>query len=293
MSLSRRDFFIGAGSAIALTACGGVTAPSRQISKIGIQTYTFRDMLAQDFRGTFQMLKDIGYDYVELNGRNYADRTPEELKAVLDDIGLPSPATHIGYGDLRDNVPGLIKTANTLGCEYVILPYIADEERSLEDWKRHASLMNASGERLADAGLKFAYHNHQFEFDDLGGGTTAMELLMNETDPRFVCFELDFFWAYLAKQDIPALFRKYPGRFHLSHVKDMKGDPDTAVGMAYETIHQELMVDVGQGDIPFAEYLALNDVSGMTYFIAEHDGPKKPYAQAAKNMYQGMKDIRF
>lgn len=293
MAFSRRDFLIGTGTAVALSACGGAKAPLRQVDKVGIQTYTFRNMLGQDFRGTFQMLKDIGYDYVELNERNYRDNTPEELKSILDDVGLPSPATHISYDNLRDNVPGLISTAKALNCEYMILPYIAEDARSLEDWKRHIALMNMAGEKLADEGVKFAYHNHQFEFYDLGGGTSAMELLMNETDPRFVNFELDFFWANLAKVDIPALFKAYPGRFPLSHVKDMKGDPDTAQTMSYEEIHQTLMVDVGQGDSPFEDYLALNDTSGMKYFIAEHDGPSTPYRQAAENMYKGMKALRF
>jgi sugar phosphate isomerase/epimerase len=304
MTLSRRNLLVGSGAALALTACGGgvserveATTPvaKRQIEKIGLQTYTFREALGQDFRGTLQMIKDVGYDYVELNERNYAEKTPSELKALLDEIGLPSPATHISYDNLENNVSGLIETAKTLQTEYMILPYIADDQRSLEDWKRHAALLNSAGEKLADQGVKLAYHNHQFEFDDLGGGTTAMEILMNETDPRYNNFELDFFWANLAKQDIPALLRKYPGRFPLSHVKDMKGSPDVAIAenYSYEDIHQKLMVDVGQGDSPFDTYLALNDISGMTYFIAENDGPKKPYRQSAVNMYEGMKSIRF
>jgi sugar phosphate isomerase/epimerase len=122
-----------------------------------------------------------------------------------------------------------------------------------------------------------------------------MEILMTETDPCFNNFELDFFWANMAKIDIPALIRRYPGRFHLSHIKDMKGSPDEAIAKeyGYEKIHQTLMVDVGQGDSPFEDYLALNHLSGMTYFIAEHDGPSVPYAQSAKNMYEGVKALRF
>lgn len=297
MTFSRREILAGSGAALALTACGETgTPPSmNRIEKVGLQTYTFRDMLSEDFRGTFEMIKKTGYDYVELNERNYQVRTPEELKSILDDIGLPSPATHISYDNLQDDVPGLIKTAKALQLEYMILPYIAEDQRTLEDWKRHAALLNSGGEKLSDAGVKLAYHNHQFEFDDLGGGTTAMEILMTETDPRFNNFELDFFWANLAKIDIPALLRCYPGRFHLSHIKDMKGSPNIAVenNLSYQEIHQTLMVDVGQGDTPFEDYLALNGTSGMKHFIAEHDGPRAPYAQSAKNMYEGIKALRF
>lgn len=296
MIFSRRELLVGSGAALAFTACAATgTHTANRVEKVGLQTYTFRDMLAKDFRGTFEMIKNQGYDYVELNERNYQDNSPAELKAILDDIGLPSPATHISYENLDNDISGLISTAKTLNCEYMILPYIQDDQRALEDWKRHAKLLNKAGEKLADEGVKLAYHNHQFEFDDLGGGTTAMEILMTETDPRYNNFELDFFWANMAKIDITALIRRYPGRFHLSHIKDIKGSPDEAIakGYSYEKIHQTLMVDVGQGDTPFEDYLALNHLSGMKYFIAEHDGPSVPYDQSAKNMYEGVKALRF
>lgn len=294
MIFSRREVLTGSCAALALSACKGV-ASKRGLEKVGLQTYTFREMLAQDFRGTFEMIKNQGYDYVELNERNYQGNSQEDLKALLDDVGLPSPATHISYENLKNDVTGLISTAKTLQCEYMILPYIQEDQRTFEDWKIHAALLNSAGEKLADEGVKLAYHNHQFEFDDLGGGTTAMEVLMTETDPRFNNFELDFFWANMAKVDILALMRRYPGRFHLSHIKDMKGSPDVAIkeGFGYEKIHETLMVDVGKGDTPFEDYLAVNEISGMRYFIAENDGPKAPFAQSAKNMYEGMKALRF
>lgn len=295
MGFSRRELLIGSGAAVALAACGGIAATAGRVESVGLQTYTFREMFGQDFRGTFEMIKEVGYDYVELNERNYSDRTPEELKTILNDVGLPSPVTHISYNNLQNDVPGLIRTAKTLGCEYMVLPYISEDQRALADWKRHAALLNSAGEKLANEGVKLAYHNHQFEFDDLGGGTTAMEILLTETDPRFNNFQLDFFWANLAKIDIPALLKRYPGRFQLSHIKDMKGSPDEAIknNLSYEEIHQTLMVDVGKGDTPFAEYLALNEISGMKYFIAEHDGPSQPYRQSAENMYEGVKALRF
>ncbi len=296
MILSRREFLAASSAALSLTACSPKPASaSRRVEKAGLQTYTFRNALAQDFKGTFEMIKAAGFDYVELNERNYQDSSEDTLKALLDDLGLPCPATHISYDNLKNNVAGLIKTAKILGCEYMILPYIGEDQRSLEQWKQHALLLNSAGEQLADAGVKLAYHNHQFEFDDLGGGTTAMDILMHETDPRYNNFELDFFWANLAKIDIPALLRQYPGRFPLSHIKDMKGTPDKAIAenYSYEKIHQTLMVDVGLGDTPFEDYLALNDISGMKYFIAENDGPKMPYDQSARNMYKGVKAIRF
>jgi len=99
----------------------------------------------------------------------------------------------------------------------------------------------------------------------------------------------------LASQDIPALIKRYPGRFTLSHIKDMRGDPQAAIarGDSYETITNTIMVDVGTGTTPFTDYFALNDISGMKYFIAEHDSPKPPYERAVKTSLDNIRAMRF
>lgn len=300
--LSRRNILVGAGSVIALTACGQTSSTGTakttiksvgKISKVGIQTYTLRKALAEDFKGTFQMIKDVGYDYVELNERNFSEKTPAELKAMLDDIGLPAPASHIDYSRVVNETDDIIAAAKTLGAKYMVVPYMSEDQRSLEDWKRHAAALNLAGEKFADAGLRLAYHNHQFEFDDLGGGTTAMEILMNETLLDNLDFELDFFWANLASVDIPALMRRYPSRFKLCHIKDLKGDPKSAATMSYEEIGSQLMVNVGEGDTNFEALFALNDISGLEYFITEHDQPKMPYKNAIATSLQSVRNMEF
>jgi sugar phosphate isomerase/epimerase len=302
--LSRRTVLTGAGSALTLAACrkadgpaavqqgkelaGKAMSAANKIDKVGIQSYTLRAMMEEDFRGTFQMIKDVGYDYVELNGRNWAQVSPADLKEMLDEIGLPSPAAHISYDDtVPADLSPLIGTAKTLGLKYAVVPYMADDQRSLDDWKRHAKVMNLAGQKLADAGLRLAYHNHQFEFEDLGGGTTAMDILMNETAPENLDFELDIFWTNLASVNIETLFKRYPGRFKLCHVKDMKGDPNVFLktNPSYEEIGQNYMVNVGEGDTDFAAIFAMNELSGLEYFITEHDQPKRPYeASIAKSL---------
>ncbi len=300
--LSRRAILSGAGSALALTACGQGTAsgPAKtgvkaagKINKVGIQTYTLRKALAEDFEGTFQMIKDVGYDYVELNERNFTEKTPAELKAMLTDIGLPCPASHIDYNRVVNETEAIIAVAKTLDAKYMVVPYMADDQRSLEDWKRHAAALNLAGEKFADAGLRLAYHNHQFEFDDLGGGTTAMEVLMDGTTSKTLDFELDIFWASLASIDIAALMRRYPKRFKLCHVKDLKGDPASAATMTYEEVGNQLMVNVGEGDTDFEAIFALNDISGMEYFITEHDQPKMPYRSAIQTSLGAVRAMRF
>ncbi len=303
---SRRTIMTGAASAVALAACGQntgtetakeamtkVAVGKRKIDKIGIQSYTLRKALAEDFKGTFQMIKDVGYDYVELNERNFSEKSPQQLKAILDEIGLPSPSSHINYDRVIGETDAIIAAAKTLGAKYMVVPYMADDQRSLEDWKRHAKAMNIAGEKFADAGLRLAYHNHQFEFDDLGGGTTAMEILLNETSADNLDFELDLFWAALASVDVPSLVLQGEGRFKLCHIKDLKGDPKLAQEMSYDEIGNNLMVNVGEGQLDFESLFAMNDVSGLEYFIAEHDHPKMPYRDAIATSYNAIRSMRF
>jgi sugar phosphate isomerase/epimerase len=297
LPLNRRNFLAASSAALLAAACkpATVTTAGRQkISQVGLQTYTLREALAVDFVGTFQMIKDVGFDFVELNGRNFADRAPSELRKILDDVGLPAPATHVDYNSLSETPSELADVAATLGCDYVILPWVGDDQRSADDYKRHAEMLNTASDVLGQSGVNVAYHNHHFEFFDLGNGTNGLDILLTETDPNRVSFELDLFWAALAGVDIPALFKAHPGRFKLCHIKDMSGDPAAyAASLDFATTVQGLMVNVGEGTLPFESYFAENSVSGMEYFIAEHDNPPQPYRQSIQTSYAAVKAMRF
>ncbi len=308
MIYNRRAMLTLGAGALALSACGksdggatediplkGGKTAGNMIRKVGIQTYTLREAMDVDFSGTLKMIKDAGYDYVELNERNYADRTPAELNTALDLAGLPSPVTHMSIETIRNDLASGILAAKTLGIEIAFVPYIAEEERGLEHWKAHARTLNSAGRVMRDEGVKLGYHNHQFEFDDLGGGTTAMQVLMDNTDPDLVCFELDIYWAVLGKVDPVELIRRYSGRFKACHVKDMSGDPWAAIAKdaSYPELIRDYMVNVGEGDIDFERIFALNDISGMEYFIAEHDQPKAPYNKAITTSLNNIRAMRF
>jgi len=291
-----RRLFMGAGAAaLGLAACsGGAKVATGKIDKVGIQTYTLREIFEPDPVGTLEMIKEVGYDYVELNGRNFAERPAEDLAAMVKDAGLPSPATHISY-DAAVNAPeNVAKGCQTLGCKYAIVPWINDDQRKKEDWIRHAAALEASGKIMNENGVRLAYHNHQFEFDDLGGGETAMDILLDQTTPENMDFELDLFWSALASASIPALFKKGQGRFKLCHIKDMKGDPKAYnESRDYGNISKQLMVNVGEGELPFESWFAMNDISGMEYFIAEHDNPVKPFRNSIKTSHDAIRAMRF
>jgi len=293
---SRRLFMGASAAAIGLTACNGgnTKVATRTIDKIGIQTYTLREIFEPDPVGTLKMIKEVGYDYVELNGRNFAERSVESLAAMINDAGLYSPATHISYDAVVKTPEVTAKGCELLGCKYAIVPWIAEDQRSKEDWYRHAKTLNEAGKIMRDNGVRLAYHNHQFEFDDLGGGETAMDILMDQTSPDNMDFELDLFWTALASAGIPALFKKGQGRFKLCHIKDMKGDPKPYYeSRDYSNISKQLMVNVGEGELPFESWFALNDISGMEYFITEHDNPVKPFRNAIKVSHDSVRAMRF
>lgn len=302
MTINRRHFLGTSGAMMLLSGCHvtnsqnqtTASVPSRSLDKVGIQTYTLREAMGEDFVGTLQMIKDVGYDYVELNGRNFADRSPAELKQILNDIGLPSPITHVDYDSLANKTSELADVASVLGCEHVILPWVGDDQRGLDDFKAHAEMLNRAGDALKASNIKVGYHNHQFEFFDLGGGQTGMNTLLLETDPDLVSFELDLFWAALSGTDIVELFKTHPGRFNMCHVKDLAGDASPyRSSVDFPTIVQALMVNVGEGILPFEEYFAANEISGMEYFIAEHDNPPRPFRQSVQTSHDAMRQMRF
>ena len=294
---SRRTFLATSASAMAVSACQPIKSQpvaSRKIDQIGIQTYTLRDSMQADMPATLAMIKRAGYDYVELNRRDFSEISPLTLIDRVKTAGLYAPSTHLSYEPVRTATSDMVAICKTLGCEYGIVPWMDESQRELEDWKRHARVFNEAGKIFADNGLRLAYHNHQFEFDDLGGGTTAMQVLLEDTNPDFVDFQLDIFWAVLGGIDLSELFNTNPSRFKLSHIKDMKGDPATYKNSRdYGDISKSIMVNVGEGNIDFASVFALNETSGMEFFITEHDALQTPFEASITTSHDAVRALRF
>lgn len=259
--MDRRSFL--SSSAVALgglaafgPAFGAVRAdvPAR----LGVQLYTVRDILPNDFIGVLEAIKRMGYAEVEFH--DYFEREPRVVRAVLDDIGLTAPATHVGIDALRNDFDATMETANVVGHDYVILPWLPDDQRptSLDGYRRLAEELNGWGERAQAAGVQIAYHNHDFEFtvfeDGMGYAT-----MLGETDPDLVDFELDLFWVTEAGYDPVEFFESHPGRFPLFHVKDRTADGT--------------MASVGAGAIDFARIFDHAEQAGLKHAIVEHDNP--------------------
>lgn len=275
--VSRRALLGGAAAALVLpvAACGrgGDTAAAQNgARKIGIQLYTLRDSMAQDVSSTLARVAGIGYREVEFAG--YFDRSPAEVRQSLDAEGLAAPSAHVSAAAIDADIDAVIEAAGVVGHEWIVIPWLPVDKRTLEDYRQWADFFNRAGERVRSAGLKLAYHNHDFEFETVDGAV-PFDLLMERTDPGLVSFELDLFWARKAERDIIALLGQAPERFPLCHVKDMS--PDGA------------MVDVGAGVIDFAQIFSRRE-SRFAHFFVEHDQPAAPF-ESARTSYGNLSSI--
>ena len=265
--VTRRSFLydmaaIGVGTSV-MSACasalsrGGTPKPSA--NHIGLQLYTVRDQLEKDFDGTLAKVAQIGYTNMEFAG--YYNRTPEQVRATLDRLGLVSTSSHIGANLMRQDAAAQIRAAKIIGQEYITLPsYPFARDGGIDAWKKGAAEFNQWGAMCRDAGIRLAYHNHAPEFAKVEGGPTGYDVLMRETDPSLVDFEMDLYWTAYADQDPLALFAKYPGRFAMWHVKDLQVTGTT-----------KGMTPVGLGSLDFKNYFAHARESGLKHFFVEHD----------------------
>ncbi len=254
----------------------GVQEASSVLSHPGVQLYTLRTLLEDDFPGTLRQVAEIGYDEVEFAG--LYERDPADIRTLLDEIGLRAPSGHVPLEAMQNDLDGTIEAAKTLGHEYLVVPYLTEDQRSsLDTYRALADTFNDLGARCQEAGLRFGYHNHDFEFETFGGEEPAYDVLLENTDPDLVSFELDLYWIAKAGRDPLDYFERYAGRFPLFHVKDMAEDGSLA--------------DVGSGTIDFARIFAQAEKAGLEHAFVEHDQPEDPLA-SIRASYARIEELR-
>ncbi|MEM8634330.1 MAG: sugar phosphate isomerase/epimerase [Pseudomonadota bacterium] len=255
-----------------------VAQVERSLTDIGVQLYTVRSELAQDFEGTLERIAEMGYTQVEFAG--LYKREPEDVKALLDELGLDAISMHVQLSSIRNDPDGLIEDAEALSAEFIVLPFLPAlfGQNDPTKWNDWIDTMNSFGRKASKHGLSFAYHNHAFEFEPIDG-VSLYDAMFERIDREHVQFELDLYWVAKAGYDPRQYFDAYPGGFPLLHVKDMGGV-------------QNEIVDVGDGVIDFAEIFKLNEVSGARYFIVEHDNSDDPMATLERSI-QHLQTLRF
>lgn len=275
--LSRRHFLKTttiAGLA-ATTPLGIAFAQSRRVDAVGLQLYSLRNEMAKDFEGTLASLAELGFKEMEFAG--YFDKSPQQVRHILDTNGLTSPAAHIPLNAIQDNLDEVIDTAAAIGQKYIVLPFLVGADRDIDNYPRIAELLNTAGEKSKAVGIKMSYHNHDFEFDK-HDGKMGYDILMDQTEQDLVFFEMDLYWAAHAGVDATDYFKKYPGRFPMLHVKDRLADGT--------------MADVGRGTIDFASIFALAETAGFEHYFIEHDNPSDGINSIAYS-YNTVNSIRF
>jgi len=283
---NRRDFLkISAAGSVSMMLLGTAGCKSgapldRKSFGVGLQLYTIRDAMSADVKGALKQLSDLGYKNVELAG--YADGmfygfSPDEFKKIVTDLDMEIISSHAAVeaaGITTETAKIMADAHAALGVKYCIQPWINEEDRNIETYKRMIGDWNKVGEIMKEVGIQFGYHNHNFEFANLDGVTPYYDIFMPEMDPSLITMELDLFWANKAGQDPVEMFNKYPGRFQLLHLKDMH----TNQPPFYDVVKDDIC-SVGAGVIDFKKILAAKEVAGTKFTFVEDDnqGNGKPF----------------
>ncbi len=230
------------------------------IDQVAVQMYTLRQAAAEDLDGTLWRLADIGYKLVEFAG--LYDNSAEDVAAMLERHGMRASAAHIPYERFDEDFDGVVAEALEIGYEWVIVPALPKREIDEALATEFIGKLNEFGRKSADAGLRFAYHNHAFEFENVyADGTTFYDRLIAGTDPDAVKLELDAFWVNRGGADPARMVRDHGDRVRLVHIKDAQRG-DAAIDVPF-----------GEGGLDWESILDASEQAGVEYYVVEQDNP--------------------
>jgi sugar phosphate isomerase/epimerase len=261
MHTSRREFF----TLITTTALGAHIQAKPLGIPIGIQPYTVRNELAKDPEGTTRQLALMGYEAIEIsipfNGLDAA-----KVRALLKSLKMIAPAGSFGGAKNESEWARSIEAAKSLGAKYIGVSAPQDWTKSLDGCKRTAERFNKLGEQSKKAGVTAIYHNHNWEYR-LIGGVVAYDELLKQTDPKLVQMEIDIFWTTIAGKDPIDYFNRYPGRFPVWHLKDLKA----GFGPTTEQVAGQPFAPIGGGTINWKRIFSGAKKAGLKYYFVEQD----------------------
>ena len=311
--LDRRAFLKGMaamGGAVMTAGCSGsmpevALAPGELPlrDRMGIQLYTVRDLIPADYEGTLVKVREIGFREVEPTG--YGTYTPQQFRAMLDRVGLTSPSTHANLvlgPDLERQLEGYqvighrYSRASTNPARPAGTPAPAGPApQTVDTWKRNSEVYNQIGEVAKRYGIKVMIHNHTAEFAPLTGSSLRpFDVLVSETDPELVVFQLDIGWSSVAGQDAIEIFRDSPRRFPLWHIKDVAGlRAMTPQQTMTERQRAARMAVVGEGEIEWRSIFDQARLAGLQHYFLEIEGEAVANGSlaAAQKSYENLRRI--
>lgn len=239
---------------------GSVGAP------VGIQLWSLRSM-SKEPGAMFRLARSMGITHVETAG--LYGLTPQQFADSIRSAGLRVTSMHVGLDAFKKDPQKVIADAKALGATYVGTAWYPHQGGFKEaDARQAIADFNAIGKTMKDAGLQFFYHNHGYEPVAYGDGT-LLDLIIRETDPNLVKFEMDVLWTFLPNVDPAALIKKYPGRFKLMHIKDMK--PGVPRGSLSGGLADSLQAVIGQGQVNWPEVMKAAKADGLVYYYLEDE----------------------
>lgn len=287
----KRFFFLSLLVSEVLCGCAGPGAGDtlRKIP-VGLQLYSVRTDLEQDFYGTLRKVRDMGYAGVEFYGEYYG-HTPVEVKAMCTELGLIPFSNHVPFQQMMDDLDRVIEENTVLGVQYIVFPYMDKPSRPGVDPERFKATVARIGEigaKVRQAGFQLLYHNHDFEFVKLPDGTVGHDYIFSSNAPEDVQVELDVCWSDFAGFPAPELLRKYDGRVPVVHLKDyfldgeLSSDPYALIGISSENATQDAgkfeFRPLGEGGMDMRGVLQAASDCGARWLCVEQD---EPTAQAA------------
>ncbi len=267
--MKRSEFLKLTGSLLAASAIPSFFAcnDSKKVAatqlrkQFGLQLYTLRDVFPKDPKGVLKQLADFGYNYVEsfeFDKGIYWGMTNKEFKKYLTDLGMDMHSSHC---DTTKDFERKAAEAAEIGVEYLIYPYLG-RQKTLDEYKKFTERLNELGGLAKKAGIKFAYHNHDYSFQKIEG-VYPQDLFMSMTDASLVDFQMDEYWVVTAGEDPLAWMKKYPDRFKLCHIKDRKANVAATEVFA--------SCNLGDGMIDYKTIVSGSMDYGMKYLVVEQE----------------------
>ncbi len=242
---------------------------SKKDLELGVQLYTFRNELKNDAYGTLKQISELGFKKIETarsgNGHYYGF-SPKEMKDICVDLGMKLVSGHV---HLDKNWKKTMEEAVTSGQEYLICSTMPSTGQTIDNYKSVAETFNKAGEECKKLGLKFGYHNHEYEFE-MNNGEVLYDILLKNTESDLVHMELDLGWVVVSGNDPLDYFNKYPGRFPLWHLKDMD-------------MTKKISTEFGKGGLDIAQMMKNQKVSGVEHIFIEQE-------EYADHPFNSMKD---
>jgi sugar phosphate isomerase/epimerase len=271
--LNRRKFL-----ALSAAAWPAMALGAGKHTPLGVQLYTIRNLIKDDnLLSLLQQIRAIGYEEVELFPAVYK-HTERELTSILRRSGLTAASGHFNYEDFVSKIP----YAHRLGLKWMVCPMLPKVQwGSPEGFRRAAAAFNQWGKQCQQHGMRFAFHNHNYEFQDLKG-TTGFDILVKETDPELVWLEMDTYWITQAGRDPVLLLNQLGKRVRLLHLKDRKADFPTSQVLDASAEH---FTELGNGTIQWRALLALAQRLGIEHYYVEQDESDKSPMDSLKISY--------